>query len=151
MQNATPQKKRIDVTKSPFNLGAGMFFVLWLLTAHAQAAITPGFGSELQKITWSTWGWVCVFGMIGTMARIQGAIKSKEVTFVFFDVAAWLMVGLFAGLLAFAACEGTAELTGRRIPDLYEGIIIALCAFNPRAAIRWFSIRVRMFIRGDKS
>ena len=129
--------------KKHFNLGMGVFFLLWVAAAQAQQVLAPSFGTELQQITWQSWGWACLFGSIGTMARIQAAIKAKEVQLSVVDFLAWILVGLLAALIAFALCEWLKEFSGRRVPDLLEGAIISTAAYNRQSVIAWFSERLR--------
>lgn len=123
--------------------GVGLFFILWVIAAQAQQIVTPGFGDDLRNISWQAWGWVVLFSMIGTMARMQGALKSKELELTVRDFIAWMSIGLFAAFIAFAVCEFLKEVTNRQVPDLIEGAIISLASYNRRAVIQWATERLR--------
>ena len=129
--------------KKHYDVGVGAFFLLWVAAAQAQQILAPAFGMELAQIPWQSWGWVLLFGTIGTMARIQGAIKAKEVQLTAADVVTWIAVGLLAALIAFSLCEWAKEVLGRRVPDLLEGAIISTAAYNRKSVIAWFSAKWR--------
>lgn len=131
--------------KKHYDFGVGAFFLLWVAAAQAQQILAPGFGHELSLIPWQSWGWVVLFGAIGTMARIHAAIKAKEVELTAFDIVTWVSVGLLAALIAFAACEYVKEITGRRVPDLLEGAIISTAAYNRQSVIGWFADKLSRF------
>lgn len=133
--------------KYKYNIGTGAFFLLFVAAAQAQQTIAGGFGQELQHISWESWRWVGLFGVIGTLARINAAIKAKEVELSAIDIASWILIGMCAAFLAFALCEYAKVVIGRRVPDLIEGGLIYLAAYNRKEFIAMVMNFIRRFAK----
>lgn len=132
------------------NLSVGAFFFLWVAIAQAQTIIAPQFGDQITEISWQAWALVIAYGAVGTIMRLQEAIKSHEVNPRFIDIAAWSLLGMFAAVATFAMCEFVNEVTGKRLPDLVEGALISIGAYNRKKVIEWMTDKLTRMFGGDK-
>lgn len=131
------------------NFSLFFFLILFLSVAHAQQVLSQGFGSDLNRIAWSAWGWVFLFSAVGIMARLQVAIKEKEFDLSFFSFLSWVFVGLFASFLAFAACEFIKIVMHIEMPDLLECAIISVAAYNNKVVINGATQLLRKRIKSE--
>lgn len=128
-------------------IGVGTMLFLWAMVAQAQSVVAPGFGHELQSITWQAWGFVGLYILAGVLARVNKAVKTQEVALTLLDVVTWPLVGILAGAAGFTICEYAKEITGWRIPDLMEGLVISVFAYNREESITLTTNWVRRILR----
>lgn len=135
------------------HLPLGMFIFVFAAIAHAQAVTVPQFGDQISEISWLAWGLVFAYGLVGAMMRLQEALKKKELVPTFWDIASWLLFGLFAAIATFGMVEMANRITGVRLPDLIEGALVSAGAYNRDRVVNAFTTWLQNIIgitsRGD--
>jgi hypothetical protein len=131
--------------------GAALFFLMYLTVAQAQQIAGGSFGQEMGAFPMSDWIWAALFCFVGTMSRVQSAVKAEEITLTVFGIITWCFVGIFAALLAFIGCEYLVTYLGYHIPRPVEGGVISLAAYNRTEFIALISYYLTKFLPEKKA
>lgn len=134
------------------NACVGICMFAWVVIAQAQAILVPQFGDQITEIGWQAWALVFGYGAVGTIMRLNKAIKEQEINPTPLELAAWGLLGIFSAFATFAFCEAINGASATRvIPDLMEGILISTGAYNHKRVINWLTGKLEKVFGAEKS